>query len=117
MAKNLLFEFEVEMADGRTYEVVADQRDIARWEVQPFGCGFAEYAARGMAFIRFLAWSASVRQQLTTDPWDAWTDQCLEVTSLEEIRGSALPDDAGDPGRPAPSGEPSSHLREHQVLG
>ena len=114
MSRNLLFELEVEMdrgpggavagAVGDMYKIVADQRDIARWEVQPFGCGFANYADRAMLFVRFIAWSASVRQQKTTLEWEPWSDQCLEVTSLDDLPGakeSTLSADAGDPGRMA----------------
>ena len=98
----MLFELAVEMEDGEKYTLVADQRDVAKWEVQSFGWPVSQIEAKaGVGFFRFLAWSASVRQQKTTDEWDAWTKRCVEVTPVEDGE-STIPADAGDPGRTAP---------------
>lgn len=95
----MLFEMNVEMDGGETYTVVADQRDVARWEIQPFGWPISRLEDQmSMQFFRFLAWAASVRQQRTTDGWEAWSAKCVEVMPVEDEE-SELPADAGDPGR------------------
>jgi hypothetical protein len=99
----MLFELDVEM-DGdepERYTVVADQRDVARWEVQSFGWPVSQIEEKAsMAFFRFLAWSASVRQQKTTETWDAWTARCVEAMPVSDEE-SELPADAEDPGQTA----------------
>jgi hypothetical protein len=98
MAK-MLFELQVEMDDGATYRVVADQRDVARWEVQPYGWPVAKIEDRmSMLFCRFLGWSAASRQQLTVLSWEDFDGQCVEALPVEE---DGLADDAADPGRTA----------------
>ena len=98
----MLFELDVEMEDGEKYVIVADQRDVAIWEVQPFGWPVSQIEVRAsMVFFRFLAWSASVRQQKTAEPWDAWSKRCIEVMPVDDEE-STVPDDAGDPGQTAP---------------
>jgi len=97
----MLFELDVEMEDGEKYVIVADQRDVARWEVQPFGWPVSKIEDKaGMSFFRFLAWSASVRQQKTKEPYETWSDRCIEVMPVDDEE-STTPDDAGDPGRTA----------------
>lgn len=97
----MLFELDVEM-DGdnpEQYTVVADQRDVARWEIQSFGWPISQLEEKvSMQFFRFLAWAASVRQQKTMESWDAWTARCIEVMPVEDEE-SELPADAEDPGR------------------
>lgn len=85
----------VEMDTGRQHEVVADQRDYARLEVQPF-------AEAGIhTRMRFLAWSVLTREGKITAGWDAFNGaDCVEVESLEVD----APDDSEggqglDPGR------------------
>ena len=95
----MLFELDVELEDGTTYTIVADQRDVARFEVQPFGWPVSRIEENAsMAFFRFLGWSASVRQRRTTLAWDAWSDTCLEVMPVADEE-SELPADAEDPGQ------------------
>jgi hypothetical protein len=103
----MLFELTVEMDGGETFQVVADQRDIARWEVQPFGWPFAPDAegrmpAMSMTMFRFLGWSASTRRQLTKLTWEQFGAQCIEAMPLGDEDESALPADASDPGQTAP---------------
>lgn len=98
---SMLFEIAVELEGGETYVVVADQRDIARWEVQPFGCPFSEFESRSMAFMRFLAWSAATRQQLTTLPWVEYDERLIEAIPVPDEE-SAVANDAEDPGQPVP---------------
>lgn len=98
----LRFELSVEMDDGTKWEVVADQRDVARWEVQPFGWPAGQIKEQvSMAFFRFLAWSASTRQQFTTDTWEKFDGLCVEAMPLPDPEDD---DDASDPGQSAPSG-------------
>ena len=96
---SMLFELDVELEDGTRYAVVADQRDVARWEVQPFGWPVSQLEEKAsMSFFRFLGWAASVRQQKTTLAWDAWSALAVEVMPVDEEE-SELPADAADPGR------------------
>lgn len=98
MAK-MLFDLEVEMEGHEPYQIVADQRDIARWEVQSFGWPIIKLEEQvSMLFFRFLAWSAAVRQQRTTEGFDAWSAKCIEVNPIEDEE-SDVPADAADPGQ------------------
>jgi hypothetical protein len=87
------------MADGKALEVVADQRDFARWETMP---------NQDSTFIklRFMAWSSAYRAQLYKGSFAEWNEQdCVEVVAAagddEEVDGL-------DPGRPAASAAGSS---------
>lgn len=113
---SMVFELKVEMADGGpTYLVVADQRDIARWEVQSFGWPVQNIeASPSMLFFRFLAWSVSVRQGLTDLAWDDWNEQCLEALPPgddDEPEGEPAPDPLETPGVKAPSAARTSRSR------
>ncbi len=108
---SLVFELSVELDDGQEpYVVVADQRDVARWEVQDFGWPIIKMEDRAsMVFFRFLAWSASFRQQRTALPWEQFDAILVEAMPVDDEEGEdAAPDDAEDPGQPAPSGTPMS---------
>lgn len=95
----MLFELTVELEGADPYVIVADQRDVARWEVQPFGWPVGQLNERvSMVFFRFLAWSASARQGRTKEAFDPWSDVCVEVMPVEDEE-SELPADAEDPGR------------------
>lgn len=85
----------VEMDDGATWEVFADQRDWARWEVQP---AYSPEVDRIMSRIRFMAYSASIRAGLTDLSWPKFDAACVEA--------AAPPDDGEtvDPTRPGPPG-------------
>lgn len=110
MAK-MLFELSVELDGDEPYVIVADQRDVARWEVQSFGWPVSQIEERAsMGFFRFLGWAASVRAQRTTEAWETWDLRCAEVMPVEEEE-SELPADAADPGQTAPSVKPSSGSR------
>lgn len=98
----MIFELDVEMEDGNFYQVTADQRDIAKWEVQPFGGPFTEFESRALTGMRFLAWSAMTRQQLTSLTWAEFDAECLEVAPPPDEEGQGIPDDAEDPGLPVP---------------
>lgn len=108
----MLFELQVEMEGQPPYRVVADQRDVARWEVQAFGWPIVKIEENAsMLFFRFLAWSASTRQQITQVGWEPWSAACIEAMPLDDEE-SDLPADASDPGRTGQSDSPSSDSPE-----
>ena len=74
-----LFEMLVRMDDGGEHDVVADQRDLAKWEVQDFA------GDRPVLQVRFLAWSALSRQGVYRQPWDRFNNvDCVEVVDKVE---------------------------------
>lgn len=104
----VIFELDVEMepalsgGESVRWRVVADQRDMARWEVQPFGGPLKDLEAVGMTAMRFLAWSASVRQRLFTGTFEQWSNLCIEAMPIDdEPEAGASDDGPGDPGLPA----------------
>lgn len=112
----LRFELHIEMDNGITDDVVADQRDIAKFEVQAFGWPVQELETRPtMTFFRYLGWSASVRQGLTDKAWDEWNEHCVEVfpPDADETtdEDQAAPDPLESPGAKAPSAARSSRSR------
>jgi hypothetical protein len=87
-------ELVAEMDDGSTHHVIADQRDYARWEVQP-DADDARYHLKA----RFLAWSAMTRQGLTTTPFSRFNlNDCVEVHVPDDDE-SAEGEQGLDPGR------------------
>lgn len=93
------YHFQAEMEDGSQIEVTADQRDVARWELQPFGTAGTALTTRIYSAMRYLAWAALARQKLTTLTWDQWDAQCVEVIDTPGVESG----DAADPGIPAQS--------------
>jgi hypothetical protein len=90
------FDFLVEMEGGEAYEVVADQRDLSRFEMEDF------YTPRKHTIARYLAWAASKRQGLTKLGWPEFNALCVEV-------GDQKPEaEPLDPGQPEPRTESSS---------
>lgn len=69
----------VEMDDGKTWEVMADQRDIAKWEVSPL-----HGEGRMFTMVRHLAWTASVRAGRTELKWGGFDAACVEASDPEE---------------------------------
>ena len=107
----MVFELNVEMDGAEPYRVIADQRDIARWEVQSFGWPFSQFEEKAsMGLFRFLAWSASVRQQRTQDTYEAWSARCIEALPVDDEE-SEQPADAADPGQTEAQDKPSSASR------
>jgi hypothetical protein len=88
--------YKVTMDDGTGYEVVADQRDVAKWEIMPFGTSWEMASTRLFTYSRFCAWNASRRAKRTTETWDDWNEQCKLVEGVDE---ETMP----DPGQPAVS--------------
>jgi len=93
------FEFVAVMEDGARYPVVADQRDIAAFEIHPDGCSFREYLTRPFTFARFCSWHALVRQRTVDMSWTDFDAACVEVETKDEDE----PADAEDPGQPVAS--------------
>ncbi len=109
----LLLELHVEMEDGTTHDVVADQRDVAKWEIQDFGCPYSEFETRSMLAMRWLAWSALTRRGAVTLSWLEFDAVCVEVADPEdeqdgEADGPAAAADSLDPGLTAPPASTSS---------
>jgi hypothetical protein len=90
------FPLKVTLDDGQVVDVVAGQRDIAEWEVQPFGCsGLKAMDVKPVAYLRFIAWAAQRRAGVTKDPYPKWSDGVDRVD---------FADDAEEPdGRPDPT--------------
>ncbi|MEU8329819.1 hypothetical protein [Micromonospora sp. NPDC048839] len=97
------FELRAVMEDETTYDVVADQRDAARFEVQDFGCSARELMSRVATAYRFMAWSALTRRGEIKLKWTEFDATCVEVIDMPDDEESAVPADAEDPGQPAPS--------------
>jgi hypothetical protein len=98
-SKDQQYSMSVEMESGERWEVTADQRDIARWEIQPFGGPLSQISAKIATFGRFVAWSASARAGHTSLTWADFDNAAVEVTELE----TPAADDAADPGKRAAS--------------
>jgi hypothetical protein len=91
-ALSTAFSHKVTMADGRVIEAHSDQRDIAAFEGEPFGCGFFQIAEKPFTFARYVAWRGSKRAKLHNFTWEEWGEQCVTVEELEDD------DDTADPG-------------------
>lgn len=91
----------VPVGQPTTWTVITDQRDLAKWEVQPGGRVIRGGDDVTMTAMRYLAWSASTRQQLTTLTLAQWADLCIECMPPDEDE-AAVPADAEDPGTPTP---------------
>jgi hypothetical protein len=93
--------FEARMDDGTEHQVVVDQRDFAKWEVQPFRDEETPHTK-----LRFLTWSAMSRQGLTSAKWPEFNERLLVDTGVPE--GDAQEDGEGeqglDPGHVTTSG-------------
>ena len=97
-----VFNIEVTMADESVWSVTADQRDIAWFETEPFGCPFYLMQGRPFTFLRYLAWRAGKRQKLHTfGTFETFSDAAVSVRSLDQTDGEEAPE--ADPGRTAPS--------------
>lgn len=111
----IAIELRAEMEDGTVHNVVADQRDVARWEIQDFGTPFSLIDSRIHMAMRWLAWCALRRRGETKLPWEKFDAQCVEAESLavddEEADGPGAPADGVDPGPAARRGGTSSGSR------
>ena len=96
----MIFALHVEMEDGTTYDVVADQRDLVRWERHPEGSAITN-EAKVMQMLRFLAWSVLQRTGEIDLKWPAFDRQLVEAVERDDDEEAGVPADAEDPGRPA----------------
>jgi len=88
----------VTLDDETTWEVVADQRDAARWEMQFNLSTFEASRSRPVALQRYLAWSAGRREKKHTLSWDEFIDKCVTVVMPDDDTTGV---DAEDPGQTA----------------
>lgn len=94
------YSMEVEMEDGTTYTVDADQRDVAAWEMQPFGTSGNDMGQRIHLAMRFMAWHCLAKRHKTVKlTWEKFNEECVEVHDA----GGA--DDGVDPGKSAPTAD------------
>lgn len=107
MSGPMVFDLDAEMEDGATFQVVADQRDVAAFECEPFGCAYLLVAqTRPFTFIRYLAWRAGLRRKLHRyATWHEFDDACARVHQRDDQPEEG---DSADPGRPVASAAPSS---------
>jgi hypothetical protein len=98
-----IFNVRVEFEDGKTLEVQADQRDIAKFEQQPYGVPFYQLQSRPFTFLRFLAWNAGRRQKLHSMTWEQFEDECVSAEDMDKQVGVETSE--VDPGQPAASAE------------
>lgn len=87
---------EVVLEGGETWTVIADQRDVAKYELQEF---FASNRLNTMT--RFLAWAAGSRQGKTELSWPKFNAACIEAGDPEKAAPEL------DPTQPDPSGDSS----------
>jgi hypothetical protein len=95
------YPMEVEMEDGAKHTVEADQRDVAEWEMQPFGTSGNEMGQRIHLAMRFMAWHCLRRTNRTKLTWEKFNLECIEVHDAAPAGGGG----DVDPGMPARSDE------------
>lgn len=93
------FALTVTYDDGTADKVTAGQREMARWEAEPFGCAsLTAMDAKPITFMRYLAWAALSRKPGATLPAFAkWSEGVDEVSDAE---ADAAATDPTSPGRP-----------------
>lgn len=96
MSDETTFAHKVILEGGRELVAYSDQRDIAAWEMEPFGCGFFEIPKKAFSFARYVAWRGSRRAKDHAYTWAEWGEQCISVEELED-------EAPADPGNPAAS--------------
>lgn len=88
-----------ELDDGQTGTVVADQRDFAKWELQP---QYAPIDVRPFTSYRWLSWSAAKREGVTTKPFEWWDAHLVEARDPEDAEdvevGEGTPTSPDQPG-------------------
>jgi len=93
--------FHALMDDGTTHQVVADQRDFAKWEAQPFRDEDSPHTK-----LRFITWSAMTRQRLTSAGWPEFNERLLVETDVPEDQADEEGEQGLDPGHRPTSGTP-----------
>lgn len=79
--------------DNAPEEVTIDQRDIAKWEVQPF-----RDESRNHTRMRFCTWSAMTRTGQYFDPFDKFNADCVSVENVPEPDEDQEDEESLDPG-------------------
>jgi hypothetical protein len=99
---SIRYSMEAEMEDGTVHTVEADQRDVAAWEIAPFGTSGNEMGARIHLAMRYMAWHCLKRTKVLKSTFDKFNEECVEV------RDAATEDDDDrlDPGQTAPTEGP-----------
>ena len=81
--------------DGKTEDVTAGQRDLAEFELQPFGCSsFDAFATRPVVYVRYIAYAALKRQGRLSKrgmPYDAW-GELVETVAFADTESAETPD-------------------------
>lgn len=93
-------ELSVEMEGGRVQRILCDQRDYVAWEGAPRGFPVTVDAivSPSLGMLRYIAWHAMRRQDLTGMTYEKWSESCVEVRLIVEEAAPAA--DADDPGQP-----------------
>jgi hypothetical protein len=81
----------------REIHVDVDQRDIAAFELEPFGCEFSASRARIFTFMRWTAWHAATRLKLLDMTWEDFGQYCIEVSDFAPDAQVAVDPTAADP--------------------
>lgn len=83
--------------DGETVEASIGQRDVARWEAQPFG-GQKAMDDKPVTFARYVSWSALQRAQKARGlAWTKWDEAVDEVEIIDTDQEA--PDPTGEVAR------------------
>lgn len=78
-----VMQVKVRYDDGTEVEASIGQRDVARWEAQPFG-GQKAIDEKPVTFARYVSWSALQRSRQARDlPWPRWDEIVDEVEVIE----------------------------------
>lgn len=81
--------------NGKAEDVTAGQRELAEFELQPFGCSSLEALhTRPVVFVRYLAWAALKRQDRLPKkgmPYSAW-GELVETVAFADTESAETPD-------------------------
>lgn len=84
--------------------VTVGQRELAEFELQPFGCNSLEaLQSRPVVFLRFVAWAGLRRQERLPKkgmPYPAWSE------TVDRVAFTETDDDAGEAVGPTKQGQP-----------
>jgi hypothetical protein len=99
---SIRYSMEAEMEDGTVHQIDADQRDVAAWEIAPFGTSGNEMGQRIHLAMRYMAWHFLKRTKATKSTFDKFNEECVEVRDAGTPEG----DEGLDPGPTAPTEGP-----------
>lgn len=81
--------------NGKAEDVTAGQREMAEFELQPFGCSSLEALhTRPVVYLRFIAWAALKRQDRLPKkgmPYSAW-GELVESVRFVDADSAEAPD-------------------------